>query len=94
MLSTSRAGLDRSVALAIDLVLNLELEARVVGVVVAAATDLQDHTGVALIAEGQDRPHAHRVLSDVIAARTVAGFTAHGCEIRIGRAFGREATGL
>src|SRR5262249_50750504 len=48
------AGLDRPVAVLLDLLHDLELEARVVGVVVAAAADLEDHARVALVAERQD----------------------------------------
>ena len=48
-LGLAGAGLDGAVALGVDLVLYLEFEARVVGVVVAAAADLEDYTGIALV---------------------------------------------
>jgi hypothetical protein len=60
--------LDRAVALIIDALFDFELEAGVVRVIVARAADLENHTGVALITEGQDRSDAFRTLANMIAA--------------------------
>ena len=63
--------------------LHLELEARVVRVVVAAAADLEDHAGVALVAERQDGAALRRVGGDVVAAGPVARFAADAREVGV-----------
>src|SRR5262245_40405935 len=94
-LRTPGPGLDRAVALRLDLRLDLELEAGIVGVVVAGAADLEDHAGVALVAEREDRADARRALLHVVAARSVAGLAADPREVRVRRdgAVARETAG-
>src|SRR3990172_5919712 len=86
--------LDRPVALRLDLGLHLELEARIVRLVVAGAADLQDHARVALVAEREDRADAACALLHVVSARAVAGLAADAREVgvRRGRRVAREAS--
>ena len=80
-------------ALRLDLLLHLELEAGVVGLVVAGAADLEDHAGVALVGERDDRAALRGRLAHVVAARPVAGLAADAGERRVlrGRAVLGEA---
>ena len=71
-------------ALSLDSLLDLELEARIVGIVMTTATNLEDHAGVAFVSERKDRAESLRRLADVIAPGTVAGLASDSCEIGVG----------
>ena len=74
--------------LGLDARLDLELEARVVRRIVAAAADLQDHTGVALVAEREDRADLACRVAHVGAAGSVARLASDAREVRVTRDVG------
>ncbi len=83
-------------ALELDLVEKLELEAGIVVLVVAGSTDLENHAGVALVTQCDDVSGPGPVGLDVVAAGAVAGFAADDGQVGMlgGPAIDGEATGL
>ena len=78
-------SLDRAVSLSIDSLFDLELEARIVGIIVAAPADLEDHTGITFVSEGEDCSEALCGLTYVVCSRPVAGFAPNACQIGLRR---------
>ena len=78
-------SIDRAVSLSIDTLFDLEREARIVGIIVAAPADLEDHTGITFVSEGENRSKSLRGLTDVVSSRPVAGFASDACQIGLRR---------
>ena len=74
----------------LQLFLELELEARIVGIVVAASADLQDHAAITLVGQRQDRTRPARIGGDVGSPGTVATLAADSAQ---GLAATRKAPG-
>ena len=76
-------GLGGAMPLSFNMGLHLEGEVGIVRVIVTTSTDLEDDTGIALIAEAQNRPELGCVGGDMVSTRTMAGLAAYAGEVRV-----------